>query len=246
MSIVWILTVAIQILFAVHALRNGRALWVFIILFFPLVGSVIYFFAEFLPAMQGSPAVRQTQSDMTQRLGAGRNIQRLEEQLQITDTFANRLELANAYLEAGRADDAIPLYERCLQGEYRSDPVALGNLAKAYFAKGDYEETLQSLNRLASVKYDRPTHDFALLYARTLEALGRDDEALRAYDKLVPVSTGEQTRYRYGLLLLKNGRTDDARAVFDEVLRNARLSPSYYRRTEGRWIRAARDARKKL
>lgn len=246
MNLLWILPVVIQIILAVHAVRNGRPLWVFVILFFPLVGSAIYFFVEFLPTLQGNPAIRRAGASVAQRMDGGQVMRRLEEKLQITDTFANRLELANAYLEAKRPDDAIPLYERCLQGEYSTDPVALGNLAKAYFAKGDYENTLQTLNRLASVKYDRPTHEFAVLYARTLEALGREAEALRAYEKLVPVATGEETRCRYGLLLQKTGRTDDARAVFDEVLRNARLSPAYYRRTEGRWIRAARDARKEL
>ncbi|MBD3241932.1 MAG: tetratricopeptide repeat protein [Chitinivibrionales bacterium] len=246
MNVLWILTVAVQILFAIHAVRNGRPMWVFIILFFPLLGSAIYFFVEYLPAMRANPAMRRVGSDMARRVDSGRGIRRLEEELQVADTFANRIELANAYLEAKRPDDAIPLYERCLQGEYSTDPVALGNLCKAYFAKGDYERTLQYLNHLGSIKYDRPTHEFALLYARTLEALGRDNEALRAYEKLVPVATGEEARGRYGLLLLKNGRTGDARRVFDDVLRNARLSPPYYRRSEQKWIRAARDARRKL
>jgi hypothetical protein len=47
------LTLIFQGAMAVHVVRAGRNLmWIFIILFFPLVGSLVYLFAEVIPEME--------------------------------------------------------------------------------------------------------------------------------------------------------------------------------------------------
>lgn len=48
-----VFVIILQIIAAVHAVRTGRSLtWVFIILFFPLVGSLIYLIAEVVPELE--------------------------------------------------------------------------------------------------------------------------------------------------------------------------------------------------
>jgi hypothetical protein len=236
----WGIGVALQVFFVVHAVRTGRTMWIFIIVFLPVVGPAVYFVAEFLPDLRGTPVGRSLGSSIARSLDGGRPLRRLKEQLDIADTFSNRIGLADAYLRAGQPDSAIPLYERCLSGEYADDPVALGGLCKAHFVKADYTRALELLRRLATVKQSRPTLEFDLLYARTLEELGRTQEALEAFETLLPVITGEETRVRYGMLLAKMDRRAEAHHVFEETLRNARLSPPYYRRSEREWIRAAK------
>jgi hypothetical protein len=47
------LHILVAIFFAVHAVRHGRAnYWLFVLLGFPFLGSVIYFFSEYLPEMR--------------------------------------------------------------------------------------------------------------------------------------------------------------------------------------------------
>ena len=49
------LHILIAIFFAVHAIRRGRELyWVMLLFFFPLLGSLVYFFAIYLPELRQS------------------------------------------------------------------------------------------------------------------------------------------------------------------------------------------------
>jgi hypothetical protein len=64
--------------------------------------------------------------------------------------------------------------------------------------------------------------------------------ALRAYAVLSRGAAGEEARCRYALLLKSLGRTGEAYALFDEMLRHARVSSGHYRREEKKWLDIAR------
>jgi hypothetical protein len=83
--------------------------------------------------------------------------------------------------------------------------------------------------------------DAHLLYARALELQGKDVEALEEYKKLVRYYAGEEARARYGLLLKKLGRTEEARSMFEEILRLLEGAPSRYRRAQKQWGEIARQ-----
>jgi hypothetical protein len=51
--VIGIVSLILQVALAVHVVRTGRSMmWLFIILFFPVVGSLIYLFAEVIPEME--------------------------------------------------------------------------------------------------------------------------------------------------------------------------------------------------
>lgn len=53
-------TIFLQIVLAVHAVRTRRHfIWVFLILIFPLMGSVIYAIAELIPEWERSNALQR-------------------------------------------------------------------------------------------------------------------------------------------------------------------------------------------
>lgn len=53
-------TVILQIVLAVHAVRTRRPfIWVFLILLFPLMGSLIYIIAELIPEWERSNALQR-------------------------------------------------------------------------------------------------------------------------------------------------------------------------------------------
>ena len=59
MDIAGLVILLVQIGIAVHALRTGRPLWwLAVILFFPLLGALIYFLVEILPELRASRAIR--------------------------------------------------------------------------------------------------------------------------------------------------------------------------------------------
>jgi len=77
--------------------------------------------------------------------------------------------------------------------------------------------------------------------ARSLEAANRPEEALAELKVLADTYPGEEGRWRYGALLRRLGRADDAQEVFRRMLRNAERQPSHYRDAQRDWLELARE-----
>lgn len=53
-------TIILQVVLALHAIRTRRPFyWIFLILFFPLLGSLIYVLAELVPEWERSNALQR-------------------------------------------------------------------------------------------------------------------------------------------------------------------------------------------
>lgn len=237
-NFVWYLIPVLQVVFAIHVLRTGRPIWwLFVIFFFPFIGSVVYFFAEFLPAVRSGRGPSMAK-DVARKLNPGAEIKRLEDVVALTPTVNNRMELARAYLRAGRKADAVRTYESCAQGIHADDPRLLYEMTIAYFDTGDLEKARDSFRRLR--KQGTITPEQHLLGARVHEELGEVETALAEYQALAGRAAGEEGRTRYALLLKAVGRDDEAHAIFDQIVRHARLSSAHYRREEKEWIELAK------
>lgn len=231
-------TLAAQVFFAVHAIRQGKAWWLLILFLFPGVGILVYFFAEYLPSVR-SGGLRSAGRQLARRLNPAAEVKRLEDEVALSNTVNNRLALADAYLNAGRGDDAVALVRTCLQGIHEDDPRVLGALARACHAAGHMDEARDAMERLKR-QGTMLTASIQLLDARIAEDSGDVEGALRAYAVLARGAAGEEARCRYALLLKRVGREDEAYALFEEMLRHARVSSGHYRREEKKWLDIAR------
>ena len=83
--------------------------------------------------------------------------------------------------------------------------------------------------------------DAELDYARALALQGRNDEAVRQYEIVVPRYPGEEARCRFALLLRQLGQDQRARQLFQEILDSVKGAPGYYRRRQTEWVRIARQ-----
>lgn len=235
------LILLIQIGFAVHAVRTGRPLyWVFIIMIAPLLGCAVYFFAEVMPELAASRAARRTAGEVSRLIDPDRELRRLLDALEVADTIDNKRLLAEEYVRRGEFDEALPLYERALQGIHRHDPVLLMGLARALFGSGDCTAARETLDRLKEHNPSFESPEGHLLYARCLEGEGREKEALDEYEAVARYFAGEEAKCRHALLLLKTGATEQAREIFRAVLRSGERGPAHYRRAQREWLEVAR------
>lgn len=232
------LEILIQIYFAVHAVKTGRdRYWLYILILFPGVGCLVYFFAEYLPELMQNPKIRK---EVGKIFTPKKQLKQLEEQFEMTPSIKNRLILAEGYVNAKLFDKAIDAYQQCLKDVREDDAIILEGLSCAYFFKGDFENAKQYLGKLLKTRSNRKGDEFDLLYARTLEELGDVEGAIKEYSEFIRIFTGEEARCRYALLLIKVGRAKEAEDLFNEVLRNARLSPKFYVREQKQWIDIAK------
>jgi hypothetical protein len=233
------LEIAAKILCIIHVIRSGRSfLWILLILFFPVFGSLIYFFMEILPDMRTGGRGRGASFKIPQT--SGRTISKLRDQLEFSNTTENRTKLARALASAKRFPEALDTLDDCLRGVFKDDPLLTYERALVHFAAGHPNEALADLGRLDEMRSRHATPSRFLLAARCHEALGDEEMALRIYEEAVAVGSGEEARSRYALLLHKTGRTEDAQRLFREIITHAKHGDRHYRRLNGEWISIAK------
>lgn len=240
MPIPYLLIPVAQIFFVIHAARTGRPYyWMFIIFFIPMMGIVAYVVIELLPGAANSSISRRAVGDAKRLVNPEGTYRELAERFDLTPTVENSRALADECLRLRRLDEAESLYRGALTGIHATDPILMLGLAQVQFAKDDPAACLNTLNDIRNANPNYQNANAHMLYARSLEASGRTDEALNEYQSLSQYFGGEEPRIRRALLLNKIGDAERARGVFAEVKRSVERSPSFSRRNQREWYRLA-------
>jgi hypothetical protein len=240
-SLIIILSIAIQAGLIAHVIKTGRnMLWILAIVFLPLAGSIAYAAVEILPDLFAGKTGRRARSSMHRMIDPDRDLRRASAEVEISGNVDARRRLADELLERRQFDAAIGAYQGGLRGIFEHDPTLLAGLAKAQFAKGDFAAARTTIERLAQHNPDFKSAEVPLLHARTLEAVGAFDQAEHAYEASAPSFPGAEARLRYALFLKRRGQAERARGILKDLLDGAKLGPAHYRRAQAEWLDLAR------
>ncbi len=246
MPLLAVLHIAVAIFFAVHAVRTGRnTVWLFVLLSFPFVGSLVYLFAEYLPEKRHSRVVRNTGAAFKQLLEPQRELREAQAALEQTPSMGNRLRLAHALLAAGRPADALPHFEACAQGIFATDPEVLRGVALTQQSLGNADAAWQTVNKLLNQYPQRQTGELALLYAQ-LAAQAAPEQAEAAFGVALRSHGGIATHSAWGQWLLAQGRSGEARPVLQQVAKDGRLATAHSRELNREAIEGAAAALQRL
>jgi hypothetical protein len=242
MPLIGLLVVALQIYCAVHAYRRGRgSQWIWIIIALPVVGCLIYLFAEIFPLHHVERHAAGLSRTLMRAVDPGRVMRLRIDDAAACGSVNNKIALAEECVRSGFYDDAIKLYSTCLDSIYRDDSMLMYGLAIAFFAKEEFGFAKEWFQRLLAVAPNYKSGEARLYFARTLEALRDTAAAQREYELLKSSFTGEEARCRYALWLKKTGSDAQAAQLLEEILPNARRAPRYYRREQNEWIAIAEN-----
>ena len=237
------LLIVVQIAFAVHAYRTGRTQpWLYLILFLPGIGCVLYAALELAPALLGGRQGRQLTTGVVNAINPGRHYRTLHREVEIAPTVHNKRQLAEECLTLGRAQEAKDLFESSATGLHAADPGLQFGLARALAALGDFQAAatvLESLRRDSPTFRKGETH---LLHAAALNGAGHTAQALAELSALVEYYPGEEARCRYAQLLAQTGATRAATDQFKEIVHRADLQGGVYRRAQREWYDIARKS----
>ncbi len=231
---------------AVHAMNTGRSQWWLFILFFPTwtifpwAGSLAYIAIELIPAMFGTRGARKVRSEIGSIIDPDKEWRERVAQAELVDSVDAKRALAEEYEKRGEWQEAIRLYKDAATGIFGDDPAVLLGLARAELGSGDAPACLATLHKLDEVQPNLRNQEAHLLLARAFEATGRTDEALAEYEAVSRYYAGFEARSRYALLLLKQGRVQQARELFQEVVRASGARPVAITPSDKEWIRIAK------
>lgn len=242
MPVIGAVVVLIQFCFAFHVLKSGRPYWwIFIIMAFPVMGCVIYYFVEVFPGSREHRRANKAARSLARVLQPDADLKKRVEELEICGSVDNRIALAAECMNHQMYADAAKLYESCQNGAYAADGAILFGLAEAAVEAGDWSKADAAIARLKKNAPKMRPLETRLLEARVLEGREEIDAALAIYRELLPVFVGLEARYRYGSLLLRLGKTEAAMEMFNEVIKHAKRFASSIEEEE-RWASAARQA----
>ena len=236
-----VLSIIVQLALVVHVIKTGRSnTWVFIVLFFPLIGSLAYFIVELLPELTNTRSARSAQRSLAKTVDPDKALREASEQYALARTAQNAMTLAREHLQRDNFSAAKELYERSLSGVHSDDPDLLLGLAQTHFGLKEYADAVSCLDTLKDKNPGKTSQDGHLLYARALEELGRSEDALHEYQTLVGYCSGPEPSCRLGALLKAQGRLYEARAVFESVLARSKTAGKHHNTLYRDWIALAK------
>jgi hypothetical protein len=224
------LHVAIALFFAAHALRNGQdRYWLMILFAFPGLGSLVYALMVFLPALRHTRQGRQVVHGVRRALDPTRELRLAQDAFEEAATTDNRLRLADALLEAGRASEAATQYQSCLRGIHNDDPDIQVRLARALLESGHASAARELLDGLIARRPDFRSQDGHVTYARAVAAEGHRAKAREEFEALLEYANGFDAHACYAPLLVEWGDTARAQAVCEQVMARIKRMPGYAR-----------------
>ena len=176
----------VALFFAVHVVRSGQPIfWLFVLFSFPLLGSIVYFVAIWLPNSRLQHGARKVVSVAAKSLDPTRELREARAAFDYTPTAQNQMRLAAALLAEGQAAEAARHYEACLQGPFAADPEIRFAAARALLAAGRASDSIVHLDTIRGVDAHFRVEQLGLLRAEALAAAGCGDAARVEYESMV-------------------------------------------------------------
>jgi len=220
-----------------HAYRNNaEQRWYWLILFFPLIGCIIYFIHSF----NNRDTIESLKENVKHAVNSNYKIEQLEKALRFSENLQNKLNLANAYVEFDRHQDAIPLYSDCLQGFMSEDPFMRMKLMYAHFMSGDYNTAVECGNALESEKAFKGSEE-RVAYAWALFHSGNRDKAEKVFSDMDKSFTNYYHRLEYCKFLLQLDQPTVAKDKFNILLEEYEQMQATERRLKKNIFREVRD-----
>lgn len=237
MPILMGLHILVALACAIHVIRTQRQMyWIFILFAFPALGSVAYLLTEVLPSAAGGPTGRKAQAAALKALDPGKEAREALIQVEISRTPGNLRRASMALLATNRAEDALVMAREAATGAFAEDAAMMHTLALTLFETGRFDEAADQLKAMQTAHPTLRHPEAHLLYARTLEALGRIDEAGETYASAADHFPGPEARARWAMMLEHIGDHAAATARWREIVTAAKHAPKHVKRTHRRWL----------
>ncbi len=216
------LHIIVALFFAVHAIRSGRELyWLLILFMFPLLGSVVYFFAIFLPEFKSTYRVQKNFNKVAHvainSLDPGRELRAAKAAFDFTPTAQNQWRYADALLAADRVGEAVQQFELCLQGPFANDLEIQFAAARAQLRFNQPEKALQLLEAIRTANHSFRAEAVTLLLAQIYAGQGKIQDAKLEFEHAVDRFGSVEARAEYAIWAAQQGDMETAHHLFNEL-----------------------------
>lgn len=202
-----------------HLLKNRNSYyWIFAILFLPFIGCVTYLVTQVI----NKRGTEKIQGNLTTIIEPSKNnassgqVKKLERKLEFADTYLNRVNLADAYLETNNYNSAIEHYQIALEDKTQNDFYVKNNLIKSYYSIKDYEQVIFLSEGLESHK-EFEKSEIPFLYGMSLAEKDRTQEAEAQLQIIDRPYSNYNERLAFAKFLTRIEKTNNAKELLEEL-----------------------------
>ncbi|MGY6647945.1 tetratricopeptide repeat protein [Wenyingzhuangia sp. IMCC45574] len=202
--------------------RKDDQKWFFIIFFVPILGCLFYLYQTFY----SSRNVKFVAEGVKSTLNSNYKIDQLEKDLSFSDTVANRITLAEAYIDKGDYTKAHTLLEECLHGIHKDDIHLLMTLVNAYYLNGNYDKAITYGQQIVSeTEFKNSKEKVALAWSYHYN--GSPKKATELFDEMDMRYSNYNLRLEYAKYLETNENIDLAIKKLEIMLNEIDTLNSY-------------------
>jgi len=207
------LIIALQAFCIYHVYKNkNEYYWFFIIIFLPVLGSLIYLIIK----VYNKRDADKIQEELATIINPTKRITDLERILEFSETFQNKVNLADAYVEIGNYKNAVLYYESAINDGFQNDLHVIKQLIKTYSFVEDYEKVVIYAEKIKN-KFEFKASHSQLLYGLALEKLNRVAEAEEQLGQIDIPNANYTERLVYAKFLLRYDKKEDAKELLQEI-----------------------------
>jgi hypothetical protein len=220
-----------------HAYKNNnQQKWYWIIIFFPVIGCVIYLYDNFYSRHQ----LKSVSEVAMNLVNSNRKIEQLERDVTFNDNVTNKSNLADAYMAVKRYEEAVKLYESCLTGFRADDPDMQMKLLSAYYQNKNYKGAIVLGQKLSGFKdFKNSEERIALGWAYYFE--NDHAKALEIFKDLDRPYTNYKHRIEYSKLLLQLSKPEEAERGLELLMKEFEMLKGHERSSNKGLMREAKD-----
>lgn len=208
------LILALQGFCIYHMYKNRNPYyWVFLILFLPVIGSIIYIISQ----VYNKRDAEIITAEIAHIINPTKKIRDLEKQLAFSESYQNRVNLADAYLENKDYQNAIMNYKEALDGNFQNDFYVIKNMVEAYHNTEDFESVVACSEKIKShPEFGKSRTQF--LYGLALEKEGKLAEAEENLKAIDIRFSFYNERLVYAKFMLNIGKAKEAKELLESLI----------------------------
>lgn len=207
------LIIALQVFCIYHIIKSrNQYYWIFLILFLPAIGSIIYLITQ----VYNKRDANKIQEGLTSILVPSKKVKDLESQLQFSDTYQNRVNLADACFAMKDFKKAIENYQVALKDESQNNYYLIKQLIISYYNIDDYESAVSYSEKIKQHS-EFNASDAQFIYGLSLDKLGKTEEAEKQLRQIDQRYSNYEERLVLAKFLFENDKVNDAKEILEEL-----------------------------
>lgn len=232
----FLFSLGVSVALCFHIVRTRQdSFWLWIVLMFQGIGSLVYIAVILIPSILGGDAARKLRKNAEAALDPGREYREAKALLADTPTVHNQMRFGAAAMAQGRFAEAEQAYREAATGVHAEDPALLLGRARALIELGRFNDSKVVLEALAALGEDGTSLGAVLARARTLHGLGQMGAAEKAYREAAQRLPGFEAMARLTAYLAEVGEMDEARTNLTEIDRRIAKLSGPFRKEASVW-----------